>query len=378
MPTTRNPGALGALTMAVTLIAVMGLLALGGGDALAKKPVPPPPPPDPADVGVIYFRDYNMSTMDTDGTDKTVLEIDRFAGGSMEYRPSQVLHGGERWFLANRITLPSVVDPNGKIRWEVYAVSESGASVLLFSEENMDISQAGSLGWTSHDGVPDVKVSFAGRRFVPGPDSTEEKPTFVVGEYGIYVATIDPDDLPTAGASLELEWTLLPIEFYLKSDIAFRVDYDWSPDGTAFAYTDYYLPGGGIFLAEDDGLGWTTSLLAASGSDVSWSNDGTRLAFTLAMDLCTMNSDGTGIVTVLEDPPDERKFTRHLGGRICWSPNDTHLAYTIWELYTKDNLPAPTRNVDIHRVELTGGGGINDVSLTTDIAGYNVTIGWER
>lgn len=362
------------------------VLAFSAGSASAKKPAPPPPAPDPADTGVISFLHNNaIYEMDTDGTPKVDLELFRVAG-SLDHEASEALYGGKRWFLQKRHSNPAVFDPYGGLRWELYAVSQGGATVLLFSEENVDLEHAGSIGWATRDGVTDGKISFSARRFVAVTDPDTGEVSYVVDEYGIYVAAIDANDLAemdaaglaVQGASLDLDWSLLPLEFYLKNDRAFSVGYDWSPDGTALVYTDGYLPAGGIWVTEEDSLGWSTPVRISSGGGARWSNDGTQLAFLLGGDLSTMNADGTGVETVLEDPEDSRKYIYSIGPRFCWSPSDTHLIYLQWELYVRTKLPSPYKSVDIHRVELTGSGGINDVNLTDDTDAYLQIIGWNE
>ncbi|MHC4974285.1 MAG: TolB family protein [Planctomycetota bacterium] len=356
-----------ALGLSVVLTLVIGV-------ASAKKPPPPPPPPpDPGDVGTVYVNIGNtIWSMDPDGANQEALPVVRVAA-SLEHRASRDLHGGERWFLQKRAEDPGLFDPIGTLRWEIYAVSDSGKSVLLFSEENVYIENAGSIGWATHDGVVDGLVSFAGIRYVEDPDSTTWPVGYSIGEAGIYVAPLDPDALATAGDALELEWSLLPIDFGVEPETNFRVGYDWAPDGTALVY--WGVPGrGGIRVARQDD-GWTLPPAIAWGSGARWSNDGTRLAFNLDGDICTMDPDGSNVTVVVPDPEDSARLTVHVAGPF-WSPNDTHLVHMWWTRFTRKNAIPPYDNVEVQRVQLTEDGSNNPIHLI----GYEGTsrsiVGW--
>jgi len=356
------------------------VLALLGGVASAKKPQPPPPPPpveDPGDVGVIYARVVNaLHAAEPDGSSSYDIQLPEFRA-SIDHYPSRGLYGGERWFLQKRITKPNVWLPDGMARYELYAVSEGGKSVLLFSEDNYDLQYGqylGSIGWTAHDGDPDSKVSFVARKWVEDPDATNPD-GWSIGEAGIYVATLDPQDLPAADGALDLEWSMLPLEFTLNEGVGFEVYHEWAPDGMAMVYKDYFLPAGGIWLAEDYGaLGWTTDRLGP-GDGPRWSNDGTRLAFRLNGDICIMDRTGSNVTVVVPDPEDTRKSYVAVTAPF-WSPSDTHLVHT-WMMIEKDPKPPgspPARTYEIRRVLLTEDGGVNSLKI---VSGSEV-IGWRE
>ena len=354
------------------------MLALVGGAVSAKKPQPPPPPPveDPGDVGVIYIQIGNfLYAMDPDGTNVREVTLPEFRA-SIDYYPSRGLYGGERWFLQKRITKPYDWLPDGQARYELYAVSEGGKSVLLLSEHNFDVNKdqySMSIGWTAHNGVADSKVSFVGRKWVGSwPEGGE------VVEWGIYVATLDPQDLPGAAGpdgtgALELEWSLLPLEFTLNEGTGLYVYHEWAPDGNAIVYQDWFLPGRGIWVAEDHELGWTTNRIGGGGGP-RWSNDGTRLALRRNADICIVDRDGTNLSVVVPDPPDTRKYTVAVAAPF-WSPSDTHLIYS-WMTIEKDPKPPGSPGdgtVETHRVYLTEDGGVNNLKLTA-----GTTWGWRE
>ncbi|MHC5011606.1 MAG: TolB family protein [Planctomycetota bacterium] len=333
------------------------LLLLGGDIAHAKKPPkPPPPPPPPGDTGVIYFEQGSgFWQMDPDdGAQTELTDIPQGIG----YDPSSARHGGERWFLQRRVGQGGSL-PGSRVHFELHAVSESGTAVLLFDDPAFELGNGnpwplGPTRWATDNGVVDGKISFTAQVWIEDPDNTDPPVGWALVEWGIYVATLDPADLATAGDSLDLTWTRLPIEFAWPVSI----NYDWSPDGTSIAFVDG--PGSGIWLAEEASPAWDVTRLTLEGGSPRWSHDGTRLAFSsVSSGIHTMNADGTGLVTVVEDPQDSGKFTNKVYNP-CWSPNDTHLAYNRAHLST----PGARQNSwDIYRVQADGG---NAVNLTED------------
>ena len=119
--------------------ALLALLWVTGGDALAKKPVKPPPPP-PADGGTIYHAQGGaLHQMAPDGSAASALP------SPIVYwaEPSTTLHGG-RWFLQVQAvpgeTYPGT-DPNTGaqlLRLELYAVHESGSPVIQLTDGQID------------------------------------------------------------------------------------------------------------------------------------------------------------------------------------------------------------------------------------------------
>jgi len=362
----------------VWALGIAFVLALVGGAVSAKKPQPPPPPPveDPGDVGVIYIQIGNsLYAMDPDGTNVREVALPEVPR-SREHYPSRGLYGGERWFLQKREVRPYDWLPDGQARYELYAVSEGGKSVLLLSEHNFDVSKdqlSMSIGWTAHNGVADGKVSFVGKKWVGSwPEGGE------VVEWGIYVATLDPQDLVTAEGALELEWSLLPFEFTLNQGVGLYVYYEWAPGGNAIAYQDWFLPGRGIWVAEDLALGWKTKRIGGGG-DARWSNDGTRLALRRNADICIVDRDGTNLSVVVPDPPDTRKYIVAVGAPF-WSPSDTHLIHS-WIMIEKDPKPPGSPadgTVEIRRVYLTEDGGVNSINLTEGTGRDRTAWGWRE
>ncbi|MEN6516616.1 MAG: hypothetical protein ABFC38_00305 [Methanospirillum sp.] len=113
----------------------------------------------------------------------------------------------------------------------------------------------------------------------------------------------------------------------------------WSPDGSRIAYSD-----GGIWVMKADG---TSPTFLVDGSQPAWSPDGTRIAFTVwqtsADRVLMMKADGTN-PTFLVD-----------GSYPAWSPNSGMVAFV--------------RGDDIYRINTDGTG---EIGLTTSHTYGNV------
>jgi Tol biopolymer transport system component len=105
----------------------------------------------------------------------------------------------------------------------------------------------------------------------------------------------------------------------------------WSPDGTRIAFT----VGLDIFVMKADGTGRTNLTNDLSGTrrcgrgycppdGPAWSPDGTKIAFrsnrTGVYDLYVMNADGSGVTVLTADSATE--------GRPAWSPDGTKIAFS--------------------------------------------------
>ena len=105
-------------------VGILGLVVLativpGAGLAYAKKP--PKPPPPLVDTGTVYYGHDPVCSLLPDGSGQAVV----VAGLPKWSPPSQLRHGGSRWFLTIG-PIPNQTYPDGRMRHEVFAVSETG------------------------------------------------------------------------------------------------------------------------------------------------------------------------------------------------------------------------------------------------------------
>jgi len=360
--------------------AVCGLVAallLGGGLVLAKGGGKPKPPPDPVDTGVIYLEVAEVGggqllyQMNPDGSGLTALSnvpaVEAPAWGGRPRVPSHALHGLERWFLMFREVTDDAY-PSTNPRFELFAVSESGTSVQLTDGETNDASGArveivepNSLNgldhearadqrWATDGNVADGKVSYLGGTWAW--DSVAEE--WYVREWGVYVLTIDPDDLESHTPARPAR---LPIELQLKDaqpGLFVNTEHSWAPDGKSVAYRKQ-----GIRRADYADGSWTTAELTSDGYWPEWSPDPdvSRILFIGGNSIEVMNSDGTGRTTVLSGGTNKKLYLQLQ--RTGWSPNASHIQY---ELLTEWNMDK--WEIDVCIAEADGSGATN---LTTGI-----------
>jgi TolB protein len=104
--------------------------------------------------------------------------------------------------------------------------------------------------------------------------------------------------------------------------VASSVRADIGPNGQiAFAFYEFCCDYD-IWVMNPDGTGQVnlTNTPDISESDPSWSNDGTKIAFTRDGDIWVMNADGTGQINLTNSP--ENDFGAD------WAPDDTRLIFT--------------------------------------------------
>jgi len=355
--------------IALSAVLLIAALLLTPGTVTAKKPVKPPPEPPPSvDDGVIYFLLGGVLNQENaDGTGRKAL-----TGISGE--PSHALHDGKRWFLTVR---PVDGDdyPSGTPRHELFAVSESGTAVQLTDDASLEADNSGPYvagdlprDWRYHarwakDGtVMDGKVSYLAKRWGEDPSGDPE-----ITEYGLYVITLDPDDLGDS-TSLGLEPERLPVPFELYETTyggLINSQMDWSPDGESIVYRRTYSETPGLYRSDvqSDGT-WSTSRLTTAGYYPRWSPDGSRIAYQGG--IIVMDPDGTDVDELVSNQLSGKTY--YWAKHPLWSPAGTHIIYQYW-------TPSPANKMfsDAYRITADGDDKTN---LTGDTGSWAYPIGW--
>jgi Tol biopolymer transport system component len=104
------------------------------------------------------------------------------------------------------------------------------------------------------------------------------------------------------------------------STTVFPSGLSWSPDGTRIAFVGT----GGLYAVNVDGSGSTQLTSGVTAGFPAWSPDGTKIAFGCVVDagnndICVANGDGTGLVRLTTDPADDH--------RPAWKPDGSRIAF---------------------------------------------------
>jgi hypothetical protein len=122
----------------------------------------------------------------------------------------------------------------------------------------------------------------------------------------------------------------------------------WSPDGSRLAFTDADRVGGTqIFLINADGTHKTQLThfpLGQAASQPSWSPDGTRIAFTVGQNIDVIGTDGSGFAVL--DTEKQRPFDP------AWSSDGSRIAYVLFA-----PTPQPSREPDEYQLWLMNADG---------------------
>lgn len=334
-------------------------------------------------AGTIYVDfDDGLFVMKADGGDKTPLPLNVFG------QPSQVLHGGQRWFLDVR-QIPGETYPHGGPRVELFAVRDDGDeqfTVQLTDDPSLEVNprinfsdRVNKVGWAplrvaADTVIPDARVSFEAVAW----DLGEGLPLGA----GIYTAAIDFDadgnvlglaNLPVPEQpllELPLDGTDNNGDGFIDIWTVNSFGFDWAPDGTALTWGEDQLDGPGILhvvdLLEGDPVSVPIAELRLNGNP-RWSPDGTRIALALSEGIATITPDGADLDLIVRDA--SAKFTISSLGVPVWSPDSSHLVYSHFEF--DFNKGSGFR--DLIRVTADGRDKTN---LTPDIDGDPYAVQW--
>jgi hypothetical protein len=337
----------GAAALFVAVAA--GALALTGGVAEAGKPS------GGGDSGVVFFDTYagsgaprNVWTMNPNGAGKSVLPggVSSLVNGS----PSRGLHGGHRWFLAQRPIAGEYYGDGLTQRRELFAVRDDGAAATQLTSQT-DLMPYLGTRWSPDDSV----ISWSAQRWVGGVAGSPQIYTAGVvfdaaGDVAALVSQPAAPTVPLAHASL----------------------HDWSPDGARIVVgLDAFTSSGALWIFDVASSAATPLATSVAASWPTWSPDGSRVAFA--------GNDGT-LRTIAPSGAAERVLvTRRVKGATDldisfvgpeWSPHGTHLVYVKREILGRQ---------DVWRI---GGDGSGATNLTTDLNTQSgggspaATLGW--
>ncbi len=305
--------------------------------------------------GTIYFMsgsgaNFGVSAMNSDGTGNTALPL------NVTGTPSYMLHGGHRWFLANR-TIAGETYPNGSARHERFAVRDDGNEGFTVQLTDDPVLQFLGASWVPGETADAGMLSGLARRWVFDGVEWVIDPDSV----GIYTATVVFDGSGNVTGLAAAPAPLVSVGVVAGTNpgewwpAAYNWHFDWSPDLTEIVYSNADRS---ALLAHnvitDDARTLTTGKLPFH---AKWSPAGNLIVFSTGYgSIETIAPDGTG-----------RKEIIRAGGSYYYlypdiSPTGSHILY----------LRYGTGN-DLFRATFSGATKVN---LTGGIAGYESSVGW--
>ena len=244
--------------------------------------------PDGTRIAFVSYRDGEgeVYVMNADGTGLTNLSNDPAGDHAPVWSPD-----------GSRIAFVSRRDGNA----EIYVVDADGTGAT-----NLTNNPVWDYGPTwSPDGS---HIAFVSDRDYEPPLMPDGHP------HEIYVMKADGSGQ-----------TRLTIRAVMSEDPA------WSPDGPQIAFVARMFGESKIYVMNADGTGQTRVLTSTCdvshacgvGGPLSWSADGSRIAFTWYRDgngeIYVMNADGTGLTNLTQNPAEDQEPT--------WSPDGSQIAF---------------------------------------------------
>jgi hypothetical protein len=321
------------LYFAITLLAALSWAGNGngngngGGNGGGGGGGGEPPP-----AGSIYFYGGALYTMDADGSNVAA------EAGTLFDDPSNLVHGGHRWFLQAR---------KSGVRG-LYALRDDGATETLLLAESSGFVPAGN-SHAERCGSGEIKVRWAKDdsfvSFIGGDGSGE----------GIFVADVsfDGSGVPSL--------TSTPAAVLRATDLR---SVDWSPDGDQFVYRRAWVASGvahnEIHVGTISG-GSTTTAFLADGKAPEWSPVDDRIAY-LYLD----SLDRAGVGTIRADGSDAVTITSTGNSRTVidpayWSPDGAHLVYAEERVKNNHQGGQPDSSRNVFRIP-SGGGSATEIT----------------
>ena len=146
----------------------------------------------------------------------------------------------------------------------------------------------------------------------------------------------------------------------------------WSPDGRKLAFGRHSWEDNDWFIMSMDSDGRNPVELTrdfGGGSNPAWSPDGSLIAFEWVGPLAVMNADGTNMRTL---PPELNRSSRlpyNTDSKLSWSPDGTRLAFSLYE--TREDRAVPDEsNIAILDI------GTGQVTEITRMEGHEINPDW--
>lgn len=301
---------------------------------------------------IYYHDDYRDSSMATNGTDKR-------ADTSGE--PSYLLHGGQRWFLQLRAVAGT--NPDGRSRYEVFAVSHDGMSVVQLTDDPNF--RTNGFRWLKNDEA----ISYSGVHFHSADPLDGDSHIVRLGisdVAGALASTGSAAVVATAGVTV-LSGQKLQCDIF---------SHDWAPGGAELVFEDApgYNAGFSVFiLRRVNVITGAVSLVIDGGQQPVYAPNGIEIAFRRAGYRITpgvyaIHPDGSGLRTIVKDGQTTASYAP------SWSPDGGSLAFE--RQVTTSSKGQYYYSWDIFTCPSAGGNGAKVTNLTGDISYGAFLTGW--